>query len=213
MAMPLGDELYRFLLLTRQYLGSLKIQAAPALEHTLREEIDALVLNWPHPRALTKPKAFRLPACVYLDQALENARMKATHGLCESVASLLPTLRWSYGYPSHPTWPSLPSRIAFAQIVGPNGLSDDSAVHLGLTLLAPHTHYPLHSHPAIELYLVLSGAALWRTSGRQFNRQQPGSAVLHPTNIGHAMETADEPLLALYTWRGDLATAPVYVEE
>jgi Dimethlysulfonioproprionate lyase len=170
-------------------------------------------LNWPHPRGLTKQPAFRLPACSYLDQALENARIEATHGLCESVASLLAALRWSYGYPPHPAWPSLPSRIAFAQIVGPNGLSDDRAVHLGLTLLAPHTHYPLHSHPAVELYLVLSGAALWRTSGHPFTRRQPGSVILHPTNIGHAMETANEPLLALYTWRGDLAIAPVYAEE
>lgn len=119
---------------------------------------------------------------------------------------LMDTRRTQPGRRFHP-------ELRLLKIVGPNGLSDDSAVHLGLTPLAPHTHYPLHSHPAVELYLVLTGAALWRTSGRPFKRRQPGSAILHPTNIGHAMETADEPLLALYTWRGDLATAPVYAEE
>jgi anti-sigma factor ChrR (cupin superfamily) len=113
----------------------------------------------------------------------------------------------------HPQWPDLASRVAFAQIVGRRGLADDDSVHLGLTLMAPRTHYPLHAHPAIELYLVLAGAADWRVGGAPFVRQAPGAFVLHVSGIGHAMRTDAEPMLALYFWRGDLETSPVYVDE
>ena len=79
-------------------------------------------------------------------------------------------------------------------------------------MIAPHTVYPAHSHPAIELYLVVSGTAIWQAGGAPATPQPPGSAILHPSGIPHAMITGAEPLLALFTWRGDLQTAPSYLE-
>ncbi len=126
---------------------------------------------------------------------------------------LLDSLHWTYGYPFDPRWPDLPDRVAFTQIIGGRGfLADDSAL-LGLTLMAPWTHYPLHSHPAVELYLVIAGSADWRLEGAHFERKPPGALILHRSGIGHAMKTEAEPLLALWVWRGDLGTAPVYVDD
>jgi hypothetical protein len=71
-------------------------------------------------------------------------------------------------------------------------------VCLGVTLIAPHTLYPLHRHNAVETYFVLSGTATWTAAGRS-QTQPPGSFILHPSNIVHAMQTWDEPLLAVYT--------------
>jgi anti-sigma factor ChrR (cupin superfamily) len=95
----------------------------------------------------------------------------------------------------------------------PRGLRDEAVVQLGLTLMAPNTHYPLHKHPAIETYLVLAGTASWRIVGQRFASRPPGSLILHEGNVAHAMETRDEPLLALYSWSGDILTAPSFVDE
>jgi quercetin dioxygenase-like cupin family protein len=81
----------------------------------------------------------------------------------------------------------------------------------GFTLIAPHTHYPAHAHPAIELYLVIAGAATWGLGDAPAEIRPPGSVIVHPSGAPHAMTTGAEPLLALFTWRGDLATSPSYV--
>lgn len=153
-----------------------------------------------------------MPACDFLDEAMDSAAGPMA-GIVATMASAFSALRWGYGYPFQPDWPTLESQVAFAQLIGPRGLMDDHRVHVGLTLMAPQTHYPLHAHPAIETYLVLSGVARWRVEGAPLEPRPPGSLIFHRSGIGHAMETAQEPLLALYFWRGDLVTSPRYIAD
>jgi hypothetical protein len=58
--------------------------------------------------------------------------------------------------------------------------------------------------PAVELYLVLGGTAEWQRGDEPWRRRPPGAFILHPSRIGHAMRTLEEPLLALYAWHGVL---------
>lgn len=37
----------------------------------------------------------------------------------------------------------------------------------------------------------------------------PRSAILHASNAVHAMRATNEPLLAIYSWTGDLQTASI----
>ncbi len=187
--------------------------AACPIGDPARHEVDAVLAGWPRRLRPAAGRPGLLPACAHLAAALRLGAAAPAAALCAAAAALRDRLGWSYSYPPEPRWPDLPSTVAFAQIVGRRGLCDDDTVHLGLTLLAPHTHYPLHAHPAIELYLVLGGTASWRIAGQPFRRHPPGSLILHESGVGHAMATADEPLLALYTWRGDLVTAPRYVAD
>jgi len=180
----------------------------------LRDERDAILHAWPTPRLSSATLApGRLPACHYLDKAVAAAASGPARRTAEAISPVRDALQWRYDYPLQPRWPDLASRMAFAPIIAAPGLMDADGVHLGLTLMAPHTHYPLHSHPAVELYLVLAGNAAWRVEGRPFAPQPPGALILHQSGIGHAMTTDAEPLLAVYFWRGDLVTAPAYIDE
>jgi quercetin dioxygenase-like cupin family protein len=76
--------------------------------------------------------------------------------------------------------------------------------------MAPDTFYPLHAHPAIELYLVIAGHAQWTTPASE-RIVPPGEFVLHHANQPHAMRTFAEPLLALYGWRGEIDTPAFYL--
>ena len=181
---------------------------------SLVAERQAIIRSWtnPYPVTPTTPP-HRLPACLYLNQTITNGLAGPCRPLVAAIAPLLDALQWRYGYAPDPRWPDLAERIAFAPIIGGQGVLNDDKAHLGLTLIAPETHYPIHSHPAIETYLVLAGIADWRLEGKPFERQPPGALIWHHSGVGHAMRTGAEPLLALYIWRGDLTTAPVYVEE
>jgi hypothetical protein len=100
---------------------------------------------------------------------------------------------------------NLAGRIASAEIAGPDGLARIDALRIGVFLQAPETHYPSHSHAAEELYLVLTGNALWQKDAGQFVAIPPGATVLHLSYQRHAMKTEQEPLLALWLWTGDLS--------
>jgi quercetin dioxygenase-like cupin family protein len=179
---------------------------------SVQDEVAELRAAWPgrtiNPASV---EPARLPACDHLAVALERGTADREADLALSIAALAPALRWTYSYPTNPRDRDLSSKVAFAQIVGRNGLQPDSKIHIGLTLIAPHVVYPAHAHPAVELYLVIAGAALWQSGHAEPAMKPPGSVILHPGNVIHAMTTFEEPLLAIWTWRGDLLSPSVYV--
>jgi len=155
-----------------------------------------------------------MPACDHLDAAVALGQAGSTGDLASAVAPLAGQLQWTYSYPTDggQDGADLARRIAFSQIVGRKGLVANADLHIGLTLMAPHTAYPPHAHPAVEVYLVVAGSATWQAGGAAATRQRPGAVIFHPGNVPHAMTTDDEPLLAIWTWRGDLASPSVYLD-
>lgn len=118
-------------------------------------------------------------------------------------------LPWRYGYAPRADAPGLETAMGWAELVGPVAPFASDAVCLGLTLIGPRRHYLPHRHPAVELYRVLAGTADW--SGPDGTRRlPPGAFVLHPSGAEHAMRTGDAPLLALYTWSGDVVSPSVW---
>lgn len=175
-----------------------------------RREIDALLrLSGTDARPFATARPTRLPACDHLEDALTLGRSGPESGIAHAIASIAPALGWTYSYPDDPRWPGLSAAVAFSQIAGPRGLLHDDRILLGLTLMAPHTLYPRHVHPAVEFYLVIAGTALWQR-GEQTALQPPGSLIFHPSGIAHAMTTGADPLLAVFTWHGDISSPSIY---
>jgi quercetin dioxygenase-like cupin family protein len=180
---------------------------APGVGDELRE----LLAAWPPDDDTIPPAPKRLPACDHLDTALAAGRSGPEAGLAEALSALTPALAWTYSYPARAGQPDLSAAVAFSQIVGPAGLRSSDRLRLGLTLIAPGTHYPPHAHPAIETYLVIAGTALWRLGTAAAAAQPPGALIFHPSGLAHAMQTGAEPLLAICSWRGDVTSPSVYL--
>lgn len=117
---------------------------------------------------------------------------------------------WHYGYPARPGEPDRSQAIAFAELIGPDAALVAPDCRIGLTLMARDTLYPMHAHPAVEIYRVIAGSAEWQTP-QSARILPPGSTILHPSNLPHAMRTYNQPLLALYGWSGDIDTSPHYI--
>ena len=174
-------------------------------------EAQALLPFWPPRAPAQQLDPAELPACAYLRSALELGVAGSETLIAKGLARLAHRLRWTYGYPPHSGYPGLEKRIAFTQVLGSGAIWPSERMLLGFTLIAPHTNYPAHAHPAIELYLVVAGTAEWQLGDAPAAIRTPGSVIVHPSGAPHAMTTHAEPLLALFIWRGDLQTSPAYL--
>ena len=145
-----------------------------------------------------------------LAAALIDGRSHPAAGIAAAVAALPCPLPWRYSYAPRPDAADLAERIAFAEIIGPRAPLAAPGCRAGFTLLAPETFYPLHAHPAVELYLVIAGHAQWTTPDAA-RIVPPGAFVLHRANQPHAMLTFGKPLLALYGWSGEIDPPAFYL--
>jgi len=156
------------------------------------------------------PSGSLLPVCRFWDEAIARAT-GAGSSLAGIVDRLAPHFWWTQNpnYCREPPGPGFLDHYGYAVIIGPQdgppALAVDPRVAIGVLLLGPDTHYPLHSHPAVEVYYTLTEGEWWRHPG-PWRREPPGSAIHHVPNIPHATRTGVDPLLAVYLWTGDLDT-------
>lgn len=117
--------------------------------------------------------------------------------LALSFAKLAPGLYWRRRASADPANAAFWNGHANALILGPGGLEDRDDVWLGVTVMAPGTLYPDHSHPPAEVYLPLS-AGEWWNAGMAWT--DPGTAgfIYNPPGILHAMRAGPGPFLALW---------------
>jgi hypothetical protein len=148
----------------------------------LCHERNQILRSWPQTRPpQTTLVAQRLPACDFLDVTEATAAHAPTHHIVAGLAPLLDLLHWSYSYPIHPKWPELGAHVAFAEIIGSRGLADGDEIHLGLTLMAPRTHYPIATCSANPYLTAMETLASWspvpELEVNSVERREPGWLV------------------------------------
>lgn len=126
--------------------------------------------------------------------------------LSRLVADLWPELHWYEIFSDPSISDSLTTGLINAPVSGTRGQLVSNELLSGIFLLAPHIHYPLHQHPALEIYYVLSGE-VFISHGRDKNSMQitGGDFSLTPPDQVHSLTTGDSPCLIIYAWTGDLA--------
>jgi len=141
-----------------------------------------------------------VPQCAQLQIAYQQT----SSTLCSILKKLEPQLHWTdSGSGSKPK--AIQERLAFTELVGPTGMVVNNTCRIGLFLQSQNTNYPDHHHAAEELYMVISGRALWsRESNPKPHEKVAGEFVQHTSWEAHAMHTSTEPLLAMWCWTGDV---------
>jgi hypothetical protein len=184
-----------------------RVRAVRAFLDALAGALDFAVSIDPKLPAPASPPE-QIPVCRWWELALGAARGP----LVAPLAALGAWLSWTQNpnYRRRPPHPAFLDNYGLAVSPGPEAgppaLARAPGVALGVLLLGPHTHYPLHAHPAAEVYVTLTPDGEWWRDEGPWRREPPGTAIHHAPGVVHATRAGDAPLLAVYVWRGDLAT-------
>ena len=142
---------------------------------------------------------FSIDSHKFLNDLLKNNINPLLNDLNDCYESLI----WrSPGFGRLP--PEITNHVAVVEIIGPSGMIEDSRFRFGLLLQDPEVHYAKHQHAAEELYLVLNGEAAWAVDNNESTIHGEGEFIHHAENQPHQMKTNDKPLLAMWTWLGDI---------
>ncbi|KQV41759.1 MULTISPECIES: dimethylsulfonioproprionate lyase family protein [unclassified Rhizobium] len=149
----------------------------------------------------------------------ELAEHTAHAPLAQALADLLPALHItrSKSYLASPPSRDFGENYGYGVICGPEGgppaLIRDPHIAFGLMFLGPKTYYPLHHHPADELYYTLTGPSFWRAGEADWVGHGTEAIIHHPPWLPHATLSADRPLVLLYIWEGDLDTDAAFIPD
>lgn len=150
------------------------------------------------------------PACL---SAAEKDGHAAISSVAQSLRDLTPAFRWQQNpnYRAAPPSASFLANYGYVEICGPSGFLATPDLRLGVLLLGPHNFYPPHRHPAEEIYLPLH-SGFWQrgedeVAAGSWQERAAGSVIHHPSWMPHATQAGDQPLAAIYLWRGEVATA------
>ncbi|TBW35519.1 hypothetical protein EYW49_15960 [Siculibacillus lacustris] len=198
----------------RRLLAALRRRVAPrpgeaptiaAERHRVAAALDRLDGRVTPQPATGHPLTRFLPAALALAAELDP-------DLAAALTVVGDGLPWRYGYDRRADRAGLESSMGWAEIVGPLAPFVSDEVCLGLTLIGPETDYPAHRHPAVELYDVVTGHPVWHVADAVL-RPEPGEAILHGRGVVHAMRARAEPLLAVYSWTGDVVSPSVWADD
>ncbi|MER8694838.1 dimethylsulfoniopropionate lyase [Mesorhizobium opportunistum] len=156
-------------------------------------------IGWDMP---ARPLAAHPLACLrHLERAAELAPPDAKP-LVQWVAGQRGNLHWGQTYSESDFGSAFVDNYGWLEVFGTRGHFANDEVAAGLLILGPDIVYPDHHHIAEEIYIPLTGGTEWRMGEGGFRMREAGEIVHHVSNVNHAMRTGQEPLLALYIWRG-----------
>lgn len=159
----------------------------------------AEILAAPMPARSLQPRSL---ACLrWLDRAVELSEPPYRRAI-ELLAANRDALHWGQTYSAEDFGEGFLDNYGWLELFGERGALANAELAGGFLILGPHLHYPDHHHVAEELYIPLTGDTAWRKGDSAFATQAAGATIHHPSNVNHAMKTGEEPLVALYVWRG-----------
>ena len=113
------------------------------------------------------------------------------------------TLPWGHNPVSSQMKPEDEALFSVVDLMGPDAPLYCPTLRAGLYYQRPNTRYGLHSHAAVETYVIIAGRAMW-TAGDAQREMVAGHSVHHSTYLPHACQTGDEGVVALWRWSGDI---------
>jgi mannose-6-phosphate isomerase-like protein (cupin superfamily) len=155
------------------------------------------------PGRAIEPAGLPVVACT---GALPALAAPASLALIQILVDVAPQLRWAQTYGRGEVSSTFLDRYGWSELLGLRGPYASRRLALGFLLLGPEVEYPPHAHEAEEIYIVLAGTALWWRKGGTWDPCPPMTVIHHPSGLPHAMRTRNEPLLALYLWRGAIVS-------
>lgn len=160
------------------------------------EEIDSI-------RIVRDVMPASLPALASLPEVATLANT-ATAELAGALVRAAPELAWRQTYDEEDGFDRhYLDSYGWCDLAGPTGPCDMPGLRLMFGVWGAGIHYPDHSHPPDEHYLVLAGEAWFRLGDDPYARLGPGEVFHTPPHAVHSADMRDAPLLAMAIWRAE----------
>ena len=130
-------------------------------------------------------------------------------GLRDAFLAAGPQARWRETYKGANIGQDFLDRFGCYTLIGAGGAFHSAQVWAWMVYMPPHLHYTWHHHPGEEIYMVLAGSARFFRQGAPSEVLGPGGTSQHGAHQPHAMETGEDPVMALVLWRNGFDTGPV----
>jgi hypothetical protein len=180
-----------------ELLGRFRAYLASVDDALVRDAVARI--GWDMPERALEPHS--LGCLRHLDRAVELTPPEA-RPLVWLAAVRRNGLRWGQTYSEADFGKAFIDNYGWLELFGTRSHFVNDEVAAGLLILGPEIVYPDHHHVAEEIYIPLTGGTEWRMGEGGFRVRAAGEVIHHASNVSHAMRTAEEPLLALYIWRG-----------
>lgn len=154
------------------------------------------------------------PVEAHFKRAVAVTEAQGQQALAKAFEEAAPHLTWvTYNaYDPVKIGPAFGSGHAFASLIGEASVFYGKDFELGIFLIAPHTFYRDHHHPAPELYAPVTGPHGWRFgAGTEFEWRDAHLPVWNEANRVHATMTGEEPFLCIFGWTKDVRLPAVTI--
>lgn len=180
----------------------------------LHRDVPELANFCDFPDAVT-PQAYAAkhdPLCDAMLGQTGLSTLPALQAFHDSAMAAARSAHWRDTYRDTPFGETLHAHFGSFEIVGRDTVLSAEGIRSFLVYQAPGFHYPMHHHPAEEIYLVLAGSGEFHMHGRPSQVLQAGATAHHPVNAPHALTTHESPLIAYVIWKGDIQKKPIWTE-
>jgi dimethlysulfoniopropionate lyase len=183
-------------------VGNLVVQARRLLGSLYAPRLAPFLALWPAAPSRHRAAPAEVPVMRHLSAARDGAPVFSA-AFVSAFVEAAPTLEWCRSFTPEEVGAPFMDNYGWTDLLGQSGSAPDERLACGVLLLGPDVYYPPHLHEAEEMYVPLSGTAQWSQAGRDWQQRLPGSMIHHLPNEIHAIQTGNEPLLAMYLWRSN----------
>lgn len=156
---------------------------------------------WPTDLVWSELQPKTVPA-VTLIQNSELTACGPTRDLEKAIQATAHLANWRLTYSEDEVGADFLRRYGYYELFGPTGHFHSKQLRGYVAFWGPWLNYDWHSHAAEEIYLILSGQALFKTPQDEVEIG-PNQTRFHASRQSHAMVTTDQPILAFVLWRGE----------
>lgn len=152
--------------------------------------------------AFEEPAIRSLPVASLLGECVVRTTTE-TLPLVTAIIGAGPYIEWQHSYTEEDGFDAdYLSHSGWFNLVSPEGPLFDPDIRISVGYWGQGLHYQEHWHEPEEIYIPLSGQALFHSEGRSSRQCGPGEMVVHERNQKHSIDMDPDPLLAMAVWRG-----------
>ena len=138
----------------------------------------------------------------------KNLNTEKYQDLCDKIIERGQYAHWRQTYKGTAVSSHFLSHFGCYCLIGVGGPYNSNSMRAWIVYMPSKLYYPLHQHPAEELYFCLAGEATFKADGKDDIILCEGGVSEHNSNQRHAMQTDEKPVLAYVIWRNGFDVLP-----